>query len=185
MIRDILYDAEQRMRGAISLLESDLAGYRTGRASPQLVERLPVEVYGSEAHLNQLALISVPEPQQLAIRPFDLNTIKDIERAILKSDLGLNPNNDGKIIRLNIPSLTEERRRTLKKQVGQRVEDAKVAVRNVRRDALNDLREYKNEGLIAEDEFFGGQDDLQKLTDVVIKEIDAVGKRKETEIMEV
>ena len=173
------------MRGAIGALEIDMAGYRTGRASPQLVERLTVEVYGSEVNLNQIALISVPEPQQLAIRPFDANTIGHIERAILKSDLGLNPNNDGKIIRLNIPNLTEERRRTLKKQISRRVEEAKVAVRNVRRDALNDFRDFKNEGLITEDELHRGQDDLQRLTDKIIGEIDQVGKSKEAEIMEV
>ena len=185
MINDILQEAEQRMRGAVGALERELAGYRTGRASTQLIEGLTIEVYESEVKLNQVALISVPEPQQLAIRPYDVNTIKDIERAILKSDLGLNPNNDGKIIRLNIPNLTEERRKALKKQVGRRVEDARIAVRNVRRDALNDLGEFKDEGLIAEDDFFRGKDDLQKLTDAKIREVDDVGKAKEAEIMEV
>ena len=185
MIQDILQDSEQRMRGAISALEGDLAGYRTGRASPQLIEKLVVEAYGGEMALNQIALISVPEPQQLAIRPYDAATISHIERAILKSDLGLNPNNDGKIIRLNIPNLTEERRRTLQKQVGKRVEEAKVAVRNVRRDALNDLRDFKSEGLIPEDDFHRGQEDLQRLTDKMIGEIDKAGNNKEAEIMEI
>ncbi len=185
MIREVLQESESRMRGAIRSLEEDLSGYRTGRASPQLIERLVVEVYGSEMTLNQLALISVPEPQQLAIRPFDTRTISQIEKAILKSDLGLNPNNDGKIIRLNIPSLTEERRRSLQKQVHKRVEEAKVAVRNVRRDAVNDLREFKEAGEITEDELHRGQDDLQKLTDKVIGEIDTIGRNKEAEIMEV
>lgn len=185
MIREALYECELRMRGAIKALEVDLSGYRTGRASPQLVERLTVEVYGSEVALNQIALISVPEPQQLAIRPYDAQTIKSIEKAILKSDLGLNPNNDGKIIRLTIPSLTEERRRMLQKQVGKRVEEAKVAVRNVRRDALNDLRDFKNESMVTEDELHRGQEDLQRLTDKIIAEIDEIGKSKEAEIMEV
>jgi ribosome recycling factor len=185
MIREILEDSESRMRGAIKALEEDLSGYRTGRASPQLIERLVVEVYGSEMTLNQMALISVPEPQQLAIRPYDMRTISQIEKAILKSDLGLNPNNDGKIIRLNIPNLTEERRRALQKQVHKRVEEAKVAVRNVRRDALGELRKLENEREITEDEFHRGQDDLQKLTDKITGEIDVIGLKKEHEIMEV
>lgn len=185
MIKELLQDAENRMRGAISSLEGDLAGYRTGRASPQLVEKLEVEMYGQEMHLIQLAVISVPEPQQLAIRPYDASSISAIERAIMKSNLGITPNNDGKIIRLNLPRLTEERRRELSKVVGNRIEDAKVAVRNVRRDALNDLRDFKSESLITEDEFFGGQDDLQELTDKYVNEIDELGKVKVKEIMEV
>lgn len=185
MIRELLQDAEGRMRGAIKSLEEDLGGYRTGRASPQLVEKIPVEMYGAEMPLQQMAVISVPEPQQLAIRPYDANAISAIERAIMKSDLGIMPNNDGKIIRLNMPRLTEERRRELTRVVGRRLEEAKVAVRNVRRDALNDLREFKTESLIAEDDFYRAQDDLQELTDKYIDEIDELGKRKDAEIMEV
>ena len=185
MIRELLQDAESRMKGAIASLETDLGGYRTGRASPQLVDRIIVEMYGVEMQLNQMAVISVPEPQQLAIRPYDASSISAIERAILKSDLGIMPNNDGKIIRLNLPRLTEERRRDLTKLVGKRVEEAKVAVRNVRRDALNDLREFKNESMITEDDFFRGQDDLQELTDKYIKIIDETGRQKDAEIMEV
>jgi ribosome recycling factor len=149
------------------------------------VERITVTVYGSEMQLNQMAVISVPEPQQLAIRPYDPNSISAIEKAILKSDLGIMPNNDGKIIRLNIPRLTEERRRDLNRMVAKRVEDAKVAVRNVRRDILNDLREFNKEKMVSEDEFYMGQDDLQKLTDKYVESIDEIGKRKEAEIMEV
>jgi len=185
VIADLLRDAEERMRGAVTSLEYDLGAFRTGRASPQLVERLVVEVYGVEMPLNQIATIAVPEPQQLAIRPYDTNSLSAIERAILKSDLSLTPNNDGKIIRLNIPRLTEERRRDLSRLVGKRVEEAKVATRNVRRDALHDLREFKTESLITEDEFFRGQDDLQELTDKYVSQIDAVGDKKATEIMEV
>ncbi len=185
MIRELLHDAESRMKGAISSLDVDLSGFRTGRASPQLVERLEVEIYGSEMHLNQLAVISVPEPQQLAIRPYDPNSLSVIEKAIMKSDLGIMPNNDGKIIRLNIPRLTEERRRDLTRLVGKRVEEAKVAVRNVRRDALNDLRDFNKEKMISEDEFYNGQDDLQELTDKYVEMIDAIGEKKEAEIMEV
>lgn len=185
MIRELLQDAESRMRGAITSLESDVAGYRTGRASPQLVEKLEVEIYGQAMNLIQLAVISVPEPMQLAIRPYDASSISAIERAILKSNLGLMPNNDGKIIRLNLPRLTEERRRDLTKLLGHRVEEGKVAVRNVRRDALNDLRDFKSESMITEDEFFKGQDDLQALTDKYVNEIEALGSEKEKEIMEV
>lgn len=185
MIREVLEDAQSRMEGAVTSLESDLSGYRTGRASPNLLDRIMVEMYGAEMPLNQMAVISVPEPQQLAIRPYDVNSISAIERAIMKSDIGIMPNNDGKIIRLTMPRLTEERRRDLTRLVGKRVEEAKVAVRNVRRDALNDLREMKNESMITEDEFFRGQDDLQELTDKFIKRIDDIGKDKDAEIMEV
>lgn len=185
MIRELLQDAESRMTGAVSSLESDLAGYRTSRASPHLVEKLEVEMYGQMMHLIQMAVISVPEPQQLAIRPYDASSISAIERAILKSNLGLTPNNDGKIIRLNLPRLTEERRRDLSKLVGNRVEEGKVAVRNVRRDILGDLRDFKNESLITEDDYFRGQDDLQELTDKYVKQIDVLGSEKTKEIMEV
>ncbi|WP_420630826.1 ribosome recycling factor [Candidatus Leptofilum sp.] len=185
MLRELMQDADGRMRGAIHSLESDLAGYRTGRASPQLVEKLPVEMYGQEMHLIQMAVISVPEPQQLAIRPYDVNSISAIERAILKSNLGLTPNNDGKIIRLNLPRLTEERRRDLTRLVGRRVEEAKVAVRNVRRDILNDMRDFEKESLITEDDLYRGQEDLQELTDKYVKQIDELASQKEQEIMEV
>jgi ribosome recycling factor len=185
MIRELLHDTEGRMRGAVTSLESDLAAFRTGRASPQLLDRIIVEMYGVEMPLNQMAVVSVPEPQQIAIRPYDANSISAIEKAILKSDLGIMPNNDGKIIRLNIPRLTEERRRDLSKMVGKRVEEAKVAVRNVRRDALNDLREFEKEKLISEDDMHRGQDDLQELTDKYIKQIDQIGEEKEAELMEV
>jgi ribosome recycling factor len=186
MINEALQDAEERMKGAISALEGDLQGYRTGRANPHLLDRIVVEAYGVEMKLNQVANVSVPEPQQLAIRPFDQSYLQPIERAILKSDLGLTPNNDGKIIRLNIPRLTEERRRDLQKQIGKRVEEARVAVRNVRRDILNDLREFKNESLISEDEFERGEKNLQDLTDFYVNEkINKIGEAKEAEIMEV
>ncbi len=185
MINELLSDAESRMRGGVSALETDLQSYRSGRASPHLLDRLEVEVYGALLPLNQLAIVSVPEPQQLAIRPFDQNSVAAIERAILKSDLGLTPNNDGKIIRLNIPRLTEERRRDLTRLVGKRVEEAKVAVRNVRRDALNDLREMKDEKMISENQFYISQDDLQELTDKYTAEVDVLGQQKAAEIMEV
>ena len=185
MVKDALVEAENRMRGAIHALEDDLASIRTGRASPALVERLEVEYYGAPTPLMQLATISAPEPRMLTIRPFDPASIKDIERAIMTSDLGLTPGNDGKIIRLNIPPLTEERRHELVRVVRSRAEEARVAVRNVRRDTQNDLREFEREKLISEDELKRGEEDLQKLTDRYVDEINEVAERKENEVMEV
>jgi ribosome recycling factor len=173
------------MKGAIQALEDDLAGIRTGRATPALVERLPIIYYGSPTPLVQLASISVPEPRSLLIRPFDPSSLKDIERAIMASDLGLTPNNDGKNIRLNLPPLTEERRKELVRVVNGRVEEARVAVRNVRRDLIKDLREFEDEKLISEDDLERGEDDAQKLTDRIVDEINSVGERKEKEILEV
>ncbi|NMB89716.1 MAG: ribosome recycling factor [Chloroflexi bacterium] len=185
MIKETLKEAETRMKGAIQSLEDDLSGIRTGRASPALVERLQVEYYGAPTPLQQLASISVPEPRQLMIRPFDSSTIKVIEKAILASELGLTPNNDGKAIRLNLPPLTEERRRDLAKVVHNRAEDGRVAIRNVRRDLVKDLREFEHEKMISEDDRKHGEEELQKLTDQMIKQIDAVADRKQKEIMEV
>ena len=185
MIKDILKEAEGRMKGAIQSLESDLAVIRTGRASPALVEKLSVDYYDSPTPLMQLATISVPEPRSLLIKPFDPSTVKTIEKAILASDLGLTPNNDGKSIRLNLPPLTEERRRDLVKIVHGRLEEARIAVRNVRRDTQNDMRDFEKEKMISEDELKGGEDDLQKLTDRFIEEIGKHGQEKENEIMEV
>lgn len=185
MLKDALKDCEMRMRGALQALEEDLSGIRTGRATPALVERMSIEYYGMPTPLMQLATISVPEPRSLIIRPFDASTLKVIERTILASDLGLPPNNDGKQIRLNLPPLTEERRRELVKVVHHRLEDARVAVRNVRRDVIKDLNEYKEEKLISEDELKRGEVELQKLTDKFIEEIAAIGAHKEREIMEV
>jgi ribosome recycling factor len=185
MIRELLLDTEDRMKGAVTSLEGDLAVFRTGRANPHLVDRITVDMYGVEMSLIQMAVVSVPEPQQIAIRPYDANAISAIERAIMKSDLGIMPNNDGKVIRLNIPRLTEERRRELSKLVGRRVENAKVAVRNVRRDTLSDIREFEREKLITEDDLHRGIDKLQDLTNKYVEKIDDIGKQKEAEIMEV
>jgi len=185
MVNDALAEAESRMKGAVRALEEDLASIRTGRASPALVERLPIEYYGTATPLVQLATISAPEPRLLTIRPFDPASLKDIERAILASDLGLTPNNDGKLIRLNIPSLTEERRHDLVRVVRNRAEEARVAVRNVRRDVLNDLREFERGKLISEDDLERGEESLQKLTDKHIGQIHEVGQRKEAEVLEV
>jgi ribosome recycling factor len=185
VIKDILNSAETRMRGAIQVLHDDLATIRTGRASPGLVEKLAIEYYGTPTPLMQLASISVPEPRTLTIKPFDATTLKVIEKAIQTSDLGLNPNNDGKVIHLNLPPLTEERRRDLAKQVHHRLEEARIAIRNIRRDSHNDMRDFEKEKLISEDELKRGEEDLQKLTDRFIEEIAELGKKKEAEIMEV
>lgn len=185
MLKDLYKEAESRMKSAIQSLEHELAGIRTGRASPALVERISVEYYGSPTPLQQLATVSVPEPRMLAIRPFDSSTIKAIERAILASDLGLTPNNDGKIIRLNLPPLTEERRRELVKVVHHRAEESRVAVRNVRRDVLKDMREFEEEKLISEDDLEHGEEELQKITDRFIEEVNLVSSHKEKEVMEV
>ncbi len=185
MIKDILKEAEGRMKGAIQSLEGDLAVIRTGRATPALVEKLSVDYYDTPTPLMQLASISVPEPRSLLIKPFDPSTLKDVERAILASDLGLTPNNDGKSIHLNLPALTEERRRELVKVVNNRLEEARVAVRNVRRDTQNDMRDFEKEKMISEDELKRGEDDLQKLTDRFVEEINERGQGKEKEIMEV
>jgi ribosome recycling factor len=185
MLKEAHNEADERMKGALEALEEDLAGIRTGRASPALVEKLSVEYYGMPTPLMQLASISVPESRMLMIRPFDAATLRNIERAILVSDLGLTPNNDGKVIRLNLPPLTEERRRDLVKMVHNRLEEARVSIRNIRRDGIKDLREFEHEKLISEDELEEGEENLQKLTDKYIESINEVGVRKEKEIMEV
>ncbi len=185
MIKDILNSAESRMRSAIQVLHDDLAAIRTGRASPGLVEKLAIEYYGTPTPLMQLASISVPEPRTLTIKPFDATTLKAIEKAILTSELGLNPNNDGKVIHLNLPPLTEERRRDLVKHVHHRLEEARIAIRNIRRDAHNDLRDFEKEKLISEDDLERGEVDLQKLTDRYVEEVGQHGEKKEAEIMEV
>jgi ribosome recycling factor len=185
MIKEVLTETEDRMKKSVEALQADLRAIRTGRASPALLERVRVDYYGTPTNLIELAAISAPEPNLLTIRPWDSNSLKDIERAILQSDLGLTPSNDGKIIRLVIPPLTEERRRELTKVVSKRVEEARVSVRNCRRDGLNDLRELEKEKMIPEDDFYGGKDDLQELTDKYIEKVDEIGKAKEDEIMEI
>ena len=184
MIKETVKDAENRMKGAIQSLEDDLAGIRTGRATSALIEKLPVEYYGVPTPLMQLATISVPDARTLLIKPFDASGLKAIEKAIITSNLGLTPNNDGKTIRLILPPLTEERRRDLVKLVNQRLEEGKVAIRNVRRDIMKDLREFEKEKLISEDDLKKAEEELQKLTDKMIAEIDRLGEIKQKEIME-
>ncbi len=185
MLNDVYAEAKTRMKGALQALEEDLAAIRTGRASPALVTKLKVDYYGVPTPLIQLASTGVPEPRSLLIRPFDPSTLKAIEKAILASDLGLTPNNDGKAIRLNLPPLTEERRRELVRVVKGRVEESRVAARNVRRDSIKDLREFENEKMISEDDLKHGEEEIQKITDGFIKDVNEVGDRKEVEVMEV
>jgi len=184
MLKELIRETEDRMRKTVEVLEADLRAIRTGRASPALVERVMVEYYGTPTPLNQLAVISAPEPQLLTIRPYDPGSLGDIERAILRSELGLTPANDGRIIRLPIPRLNEERRQELAKLVRQRVEEGKVALRNIRREALDDMREFEKEKLVSEDDFYRGKDDLQDLIDRYTKQMDEVSARKQQEILE-
>ncbi|NPA91119.1 MAG: ribosome recycling factor [Chloroflexi bacterium] len=185
MVREILHDARQRMDKAVEVLRDDLASIRSGRASPALVEKLPVDYYGTPTPLMQLASITAPEPRMLVIRPFDPNSMGMIERAILTSDLGVNPNNDGQVIRLVLPPLTEERRRDLVRLVHKRVEEARIAVRNIRRDAIADLRDLEKEKMISEDEYHRLVDRVDEMTKEHIERINELGERKEEEIMEV
>ena len=185
MVEDILKDARKKMDSALSVYETDLHGMRGGRASPALVERLQVDYYGQETDLRQLATISTPEPMQILIRPYDKTATKSIEKAIRTSDLNLNPNVDGDSIRLNMPPLTRERRQELVKFLHKRMEEARVAIRNIRRHSNDEIKEYEKEKLISEDEAEYGNDEIQKLTDKYISQVEEVGKQKEKEILEV
>ncbi len=185
MIEDVLTEAETKMTKTIEVLKRDLAAIRTGRASPALVERLQVDYYGVPTPLNQLATISAPEPRLLVIQPWEKGQIGAIEKAILKSELGINPTNDGRVVRLAIPQPSQERRKELVKVVRKKVEEEKVAVRNSRRDAVDDLKELEKEKLISEDDLKRAQERLQKITDKYVEEADHVGAIKEQEVMEV
>ena len=185
MISETMQDAEERMTKAVDALQRDLATVRTGRANPALVEDLRVDYYGTPTPLKQLAGVAVPEARLLTIQPWDKGSLGAIEKAIQKSDLGLTPNNDGSIIRLVIPQLTEERRKELVRVVHKKVEEGRVAVRNIRRDAHAMLRDLLHEKEISEDQEHNAQEDLQKVTDRFIAEADSVGKEKERELLEV
>lgn len=182
---DVLSDADDRMGKAIGALKRTLATIRTGRASPSLVENVQVDYYGTPTPMNQLATIAIPEARLILIQPWDKKALSGIEKALLASDLGLNPSNDGTVIRLPIPPLSEERRRDLVRSLGQRIENGKVSVRNVRRSALEQLRNLEKAKEISQDEARRAQDDLQQLTDAHIDAIDDIAKTKEAEIMQV
>ncbi|MCZ0755431.1 ribosome recycling factor [Anoxybacillus sp. J5B_2022] len=185
MAKQVLAAAKEKMDKAIQAFSRELASVRAGRANPGLLEKITVDYYGMATPINQLAGIHVPEARLLVIQPYDKSILKDIEKAILASDLGLTPSNDGSVIRITIPPLTEERRRELVKVVKKYSEEAKVAVRNIRRDANDELKKLEKNGEITEDELRGYTDDVQKITDDHIAKIDAITKEKEKEIMEV
>jgi ribosome recycling factor len=185
MIDEVYQNTERKMHRAVEVLQHDLGTLRTGRASPALLEKVQVDAYGAAMPLNGLATITVPEPRMLVIQPWDKKMLPAIEKAIQKSDLGLTPNSDGSVVRLSLPALNEERRRDLVKLVHKRVEEARVAVRNCRREAVDDLRKAEKDQHIPEGEVKRAQDRIQKLTDEQIKQIDDVGRRKEGEVMEI
>jgi ribosome recycling factor len=185
MIDEFLADANERMQKSVEATRNELATVRTGRASPHLLDRLVVEAYGTESPIKQLAQVNATDARLLTVTPYDKSTISAIEKAVMESDLGLTPSNDGNVIRLQIPELTEERRKELVKVVHRVAEEGKVAVRNIRRDVMHDLRELKKEGEAGSDEEHHGETELQKQTDTAIGQIDGLLKGKEEEILEV
>ncbi|MCM3214716.1 ribosome recycling factor [Niallia taxi] len=185
MPKQVISSTKERMDKAIQSYSRELASIRAGRANAALLDRISVDYYGAPTPVNQVAGISVPEARLLVIQPYDKSILGDIEKAILKSDIGLNPTNDGNIIRLTIPMLTEERRKELVKNVKKESEDAKIAIRNIRRDGNDDLKKLEKNGDITEDALRGFSDDIQKLTDEYISKVDALTKEKEKEILEV
>jgi ribosome recycling factor len=185
MMAEVLSDADKKMARAIEHLEQDLTTIRTGRANPSLVDRLHVEYYGSEMPINQLASINIPEARMIVIQPWDKSSLGAIEKAIQKSDLNLTPTNDGNVIRIVLPQLTEERRRDLVKLVHKRVEEGRVAIRNVRREAMDDIRALRKENMATDDDVKDGEQRLQRITDRYVGEADRHGQQKETEVMAV
>lgn len=185
MVNDILNETRDKMRSSLSFFEEELQGIRGGRASTALVDRLKVDYYGQETELRQLANLSTPEALQILIRPYDKSAVRSIEKAIQQANIGVNPNTDGDVIRLNMPPLTRERRQELVKFLHKRMEESRVAIRNIRRAANSDLEEFEKEKMISEDEKKHGLDEVQKLTDEFIAKIDELGKAKEQEILDV
>jgi ribosome recycling factor len=185
VIDELLEDARERMDKSVASIRQEFGSVRTGRASPALLDRINVDYYGSQTPLKQLATISAPEPRLLTVQPYDKSSIKAIEKSLLESDIGLTPNSDGQIIRLAIPELTEERRKQLVKVVHGIAEEGRVAVRNIRRDVMHDLRELKADGEVGSDDEHRAEGELQKLTDAKVGELDALMHNKEAEILEV
>ncbi len=185
MVNEIKATANEKMEKALRNLNESLGSLRAGRANPRILDKVMVDYYGSPTSLNQLANISTPEPRMIVVQPYDATAIPAIEKGILKSDLGFNPSNDGKIIRLLIPQLTEERRKELVKLVKKYGEECKVAMRNIRRHAIQELKDGQKEGLITEDDLKQGEKEIQKVTDEEIKNIETILKEKEAEILEV
>ncbi|MFW5730559.1 MAG: ribosome recycling factor [Desulfonatronovibrionaceae bacterium] len=184
-MQSVLKDCTSKMEKAMASLEKELARLRTGRASTGLLDDIVVEYYGTMTPLNQLASISIPDSRTISIQPWDRNAFSGVEKAIMKSDLGLNPVNDGKVIRISIPPLTEERRKDLVKLAKKYSEEAKIAVRNIRRDANETLKKMKNSKELTEDEMHKGQDEVQKITDSFVSRADEILEQKEKEIMEI
>jgi ribosome recycling factor len=185
MYKDVIKSAEDRMKKTQDVLKRELQSLRAGRANPQLLDRITVDYYGTQTPLKQMANISAPEPRMLTISLWDVKAIPMVEKAILQSDLGLNPANDGKIIRLVIPELNEERRRELTKIVKKNAEEARIAVRAIRRDAIDQFKKMEKDSILSEDERFRAEDEIQKVTDEAIKVVDSIAEDKEKEIMEV
>ena len=185
MIKELLKELEEKMKKAIEVYRKDLATLRAGRATPSLLDKIIVEYYGTPTPVNQLANISAPEPRLLVIQPWDKKSMADIERAIMKSDLGMTPVNDGNVIRLSVPHLTTERRNELVKVIRKKAEEVRVVVRNLRREANDAVKKAEKDSVVSEDEAKKGQNDVQKLTDKYIKEVDDITAGKEKEVMEV
>nr|WP_309087107.1 ribosome recycling factor [Domibacillus sp.] len=185
MSQEVMNQSKDRMDKAISAFNRELASIRAGRASANVLDRITIDYYGAPTPINQLASINIPEARLLVITPYDKSSMSDIEKAILKSDLGLTPSNDGSVIRLTFPALTEERRKELAKLVKKEAEEAKVAIRNIRRDANDDLKKGEKNGDLTEDDLRGYTEDVQKQTDNYIRKVDEIAKEKEQEIMEV
>lgn len=185
MIQDVINDADGRMSKALDALRRDLTSVRTGRANPAILDRVMVEYYGTSSPINQVASISVPESRMLVIQPWDKGSIPAIEKAIMKSDLGVTPSNDGQVIRIALPQLTEERRKQMVKIVHQQTEDAKVSIRNVRRDAITHIKELMNEKMISENDERRGEHQVDELTKKFTDEAEKIGKAKEAEVLEV
>lgn len=184
-VQDVLDKAEAKMDEAVSYLQSELKTIRAGRASPAMLENVTVNYYGSQTPLNQVASVSAPQADLLVVQPFDRNSLEDIEKGIMKADLGLNPNNDGEKIRIPIPPLSEERREELVETAGERAEDAKISIRNVRRDAKNEIHRVVDDENLSEDVKYGGDEDLQEITDAHTEKVDNLLEKKKSRIMDV
>lgn len=185
MYKDLIKSSEETMKKSIAFLKDELATIRAGKANPKLVDKIQVSYYGTMTPINQVANISVPDPRTIVIQPWDGSLVKDVEKAILTSDLGINPSNDGKLIRLSIPPLTEERRKDLLKLVKKETENSKIAIRNIRRDAIEEFKKKEKASELTKDDLKKAEEEAQKLTDKYIKLIDDIYKDKEKEILEV
>ena len=184
-IQDLLDKADERMEETVSFLQSELKTIRAGRASPGMLENVTVDYYGSQTPLEQVASVSAPQPDLIVVQPFDRNSIDDIERGIMKADLGLNPNNDGEKIRIPIPPLSEERRKELVETSRERAEEAKISIRNIRKDAKNEIKRVVDEENFSEDVYYGAEEDLQEITDEHTERVDALLEQKKEQIMDV